>query len=610
MTCALIQLWSLRTFPALPLPFQVFGSVAATLILLRSPAFLEQALTTEQYTLLTGLLAFILLVATLLVRTEFPPGARVRTRLLSLMLGVLCGLAIGNHPSQLCLGMLVAVVLWSAASMPHRPGKFLELGFVCGMGVLLGLLVFAWIPIRAPANPLLDYGNVHSLERFLALLGRKQWEPRPLTEAPRGFVTAWLTTYDFAGQLGWLGLLLAVAGLFVLVTRDKQLLLWLAAVALPYAGGMLLAHLKQKNIDVNYVRQYGVIDWHLPLYLTAATAAGIGLCWVIETLRRRHVLLGTIAAVFVGTALIVDTGISVHRSSLRNFRAPAEFIRTLLEPLPDDAIVLVGTDNLAHMLSYVTYVAHSNGHRWVAYDIDPITAAIEAADRSGGWNSEKRIRHLTQTVVNPDIQPLRIPPLALDRARSGPLFTEFSPRYPGAARWLLPAGFLFQVMDHPTGDQEVREADQKWRRDFPGSLKRPTPHAARLEREAWALLYQWRGGFFAARGMWEEAGKAYEQALEWFNENGDIWYCLAGAQDRLGKTKDAIAAYAKAIDVAPQLPGPRVNLAILFADSGDAARAEMLLQDELRIDPNSEIAKANLKLIRETAQRRQNQKSR
>ncbi len=556
--------WAGRVFPPVPRWIMLSGGVLSALTLLRSAAFIEQATTTKNYTLNTALIVIFLLIGNLFM-TNGPVSMR-QSLARSFFLGLTYGMAVGSHTCLMVLGFPAGFLLCRAACQSTK--KSACTSFVAaGGGLLAGLSVFAWIPWRAATHPLLNYGHVENAKIFWRFLNRQQLTPRALADVPAGFIHEWITSYDFGGQLGWFGVCLAVAGLIWLAQRRPFLLLCIAAILVPYAAGMLLGHLHQATIGILYIRQYGVSTFHLPMYLILSLAAGLGLAGILHRLQRstpagaRAVALGS---------LVLSAGVAwgaVGNQSLRHYDAPASLVRAVLAPIPKGAILLPHGDNLTHLLAYEAYGPRQDRERWVAYDIPPITAAIQqAADSGGEWSAALRLRHLTQVLCNPVTQPLTLPQLSEARLRESPVFTEYSPDYPLSARWLLPAGFLFEVKDSPTTDDEVRWAEAQWRREHPAAWKTPSPHADRMEREAWALLFVSRGAFFAARGFWPEADASYRCALEWYPADGNLWFCLADIKEKRGLIGDAEHAYRQALCYAPYQAGIRWNLALLLAN--------------------------------------------
>jgi len=163
-------------------------------------------------------------------------------------------------------------------------------------GLAAGLLVFLWLPIRSHANPLIDWGNVKSFKQFMWSIQRKAWGRRALGSAPPDFAIEWIRTYAFTTQTGILALFSAFIGLLFTLKKRATLTIGLAAIAVPYAAGMIYGHLVQQYIDLSYLTSYGVDDWHLPIYMMLAGFAGFGVAaiadlFVKNDLRRASVVI-------------------------------------------------------------------------------------------------------------------------------------------------------------------------------------------------------------------------------------------------------------------------------------------------------------------------------
>jgi hypothetical protein len=92
----------------------------------------------------------------------------------------------------------------------------------------------------------------------------------------------------------------------------SDLLCWLGLFSVPYALGMLHAHLSQGGMSVSYIREYGVADWHIPLYTASAIVAGIGAGQLL--LRIAGTKFPRMAVVLAGAALLAIIGrtITLH----------------------------------------------------------------------------------------------------------------------------------------------------------------------------------------------------------------------------------------------------------------------------------------------------------
>ena len=577
----------------------LIAALIPSVMLLHSPAFLEQSFTTEQYTLMTLLIVLMLLCTTFLLRVQI-----MRCQLmLSMVLGVLYGLAIGNHLSSLALCVLILPSLVIRVYSPQKMWRDISMRFVnlflaTSFGLFIGLLIFIWVPLRSLRDPLMDWGNVETLDRLWWAISRKQWETRPLADIPSGFVMEWILSYNLFHQLGIPGFVALCAGIIALVKKNKILLLFLFAVSVPYAAGMLFAHMRQKGLDINYIRHYGVQDWHLPLYLAGSLLGSMGFAAVLNQVRHKIIyMLMILLFVIMGFSAVM----AIHTQSLQDFKAPERFINAVLAPLPDDAIIVVTSDNCAYMLSYNRYARNTNSCRSVTYALYSAPRAIQNAIDSGGvWNEDVQEHYLRNILMEPENSPLNLPRMDSNRARTGRLFVEYDPRRPATAAYMLPAGFLMEILHHRTTDDEILMADESWEDEYASLLPKCSDKAHRLEREAWSLLFERRAAFFYHRGLLEKAAESYEHAVQWIPTNADYWFVLGDIYERQKNFPKAQYAYEMSIQQNPYLCGPRLNLAILHARNRNYDRAEDLLEEELRLSPDDPDVRHNLKLVIES----------
>lgn len=569
------RVWISRAYPDLPAGWL---SLAPPLVLLCSPAFLEQCFVTEQYTLLLLLNGVLLMLgSTGLAGRSFRPWHWAA-------MGVVFGLAVGNHPSQIVLGPLLLVMAWMGAG---RRGFWQAAGYGA-LGLLAGLCVFFYAPLRAATDPVMNWGRADDWGRFLWGITREQWESRPISSAPAGFAAEWMRSFDLPGQLGWAGLAFAAAGLAAFAKRAWQPLAWMALAVVPYAAVLLLGHMGQDGMDNVYVRFYGVIDWHLPVYAMGAVAAMFGLAAAVDFLKSQAawLLLGT-ALAFFG----VMAGLAVSQNSLAGSADTKAYLENSLNTLPKDAILFTATDNGSHPMAYARYGAGMRPDIYVAYGY-PMVDSIE--NRTLIWGPRQRRKWLLEGMRNWKFQPLDLPPLTeADLAR--PLFMEYPPATPAASAFLLPAGWSFLVSDTPVGNAEVLAADADWQKRHPELFAVPKPGAwvHRLTREAFSQVHQRRGNYFTARKLHGSAIEAYKLALAWQPENPQIWYGMAYAYEESGSTDDAARAFLHVFELMPSFPGVKGALGLVELRNGNKAGAYQLMKAEVDENPDDKVAAAN-----------------
>src|SRR5262245_7747283 len=122
-----------------------------------------------------------------------------------------CGIGAANHTFMAVNGLLLfALILPGQARRPD--GLRVVLGGLAAASA--GLTTYLFLPLRSRANPPLDWGNPETLDRFLAVVTRRDfWDRRWLSSSADLFPIALDYLRSLGAELHWGGALLAVSGL-------------------------------------------------------------------------------------------------------------------------------------------------------------------------------------------------------------------------------------------------------------------------------------------------------------------------------------------------------------------------------------------------------------
>ncbi len=260
------------------------------------------------------------------------------------------GLGLSNHHTLLFVGLpMVAMVLWRGGRALLRPKIMAAL---VGVG-LLGLSPYLQLPVAASQKPLHSWGDASTLEGFSTHFLRKEYGTFRLTaekDTQASPISAWLQYFErLSADLQWAGLGVLLLGLWVCIRRPSKHapFIWLAATAWIY----LLVFQSLANIEINPGKVgYGVFTrfWQLPHVLLFALF-GFGFAQLQRWLPGKAGAAWLLAVVLVGLQLGVHVP-PVAASGNLLFR---DYARSLLEPLPEDAVYLATGDVKSGTLRYV-----------------------------------------------------------------------------------------------------------------------------------------------------------------------------------------------------------------------------------------------------------------
>ncbi len=302
------------------------GFLAAAVLLAVSRTFWEQATLTEVYALNMALAAglFLLLILFLRWRGEGHPGRAERAAALAAFLS---GLGLGNHLTLFFWTAMLFLAIWLEEGRAFWQGKRL---FPRAALFLLGLAIYLYLPLRAAADPPLNWGDPENWTRFFRHVTAAQYRVH--------FSPGWRTWTDQAGfflprlwgEFGPLPLLFLPLGLLRLF-RQKPPLAW--------------ATFLSASLVLFYALSYEIAEdqetYYMLFFLLAAIWIGHGMAWVLErpAVRKNRPASFLLAGLFL--LLVLWPLLSHLPLGDRHAYTYAEaYARDILENLPENAFVL------------------------------------------------------------------------------------------------------------------------------------------------------------------------------------------------------------------------------------------------------------------------------
>lgn len=267
-------------------------------------------------------------------------------------LGLIFGFAALNHYSISALGPLVALVTLRWAWTSKRPVRIILLALGCFLVMLLGYL---YVPLRARANPLLNFGDPSSLERFWWFITGGQYKTiRIATDLPivfeglarwvRWWGGQWLPGDQTTTPLGfYTGLiLLAVAGMGLGRLSRRR---W--EIGLGLLGSLLITAAFGAFYRIPDIAAY---------FLVGLPAMAVGWCMAVNWLFRRFPVPGQpyllLARVLPALAALAVMGFHWQAVDKSDDDTPLTWGAAVMSHLPPGAVVLTMEDYDIYALWY------------------------------------------------------------------------------------------------------------------------------------------------------------------------------------------------------------------------------------------------------------------
>jgi len=481
------------------------------------------------------------------------------------------GLGLGNHATL----ALVPVALF--LSHPRRFSRLL-----CKKGVALaavvfllaGLSVYLYLPMRADADPAINWGDPSIWERLWEHVSQRDYK---FKQASRTFSENMTVTGAFFGstaeEFGILGASFALIGLIGGFVRRRGLTVFLVLISL---GTLLVALLYGKGTYLEPV-------YCLPAYLAAAILAGFGASDLVLLVRRikRANTAGTRRKLTVAASVllaILPLGLfasNYHRcDSSRNYYAYWHGLN-ILKTMPLGSTFFGETDTALFPLYYLKFV---EGRRPDVKLYDRkwrVVEYFEQSDLQSSYNREMRI---------------------IERSHDAPVFYAEYPTVPAINIKLF--GILLEAfLTEPwTGTIDFE-------RLYSNFLREP---------EEEVFIDKWtqetRAKYFLLWGHQCELQDNLTEARAHFAEAGRLGYENAGLMNNLsiyyqraGMTEDAISAMLRAMELEPTNARLLTRLGILYYNLKMHDEAIERLKRSLAIDgenPDAAIHLANSYLVK------------
>ena len=245
------------------------------------------------------------------------------------------GLAMGDHHVTVGLTLpAVAVVVYRTQRLKFFTSRRLLYAALISIGALVA--VYAYLPLAASRNPVMNWGNPRSLQEIWWHITGRQYRvffifsPAIMGEQFVEFCRMALREFGFP----WLPLtlLLAFAGLASAYKRDRTTFWFLLVILI---------------IDLAYCLSYEIAEdkdaYYLPAFIAIAIAAALGIRWLIQFAGTWRVpilvpyLVGAMAIVFtLGTAFAANWPFN----NRKHYFIADDYVENLFSTIAPDGLLL------------------------------------------------------------------------------------------------------------------------------------------------------------------------------------------------------------------------------------------------------------------------------
>jgi hypothetical protein len=439
-----------------------------------------------------------------------------------LLLGAFtCGLGASNHLEMGVAG--IAIGIFVVATEPRILKRWRIVGG-CVLAALAGLLPYVYLPLRARAHPLLDWGHPVTPGNFVNVVLRSDFWGRAWIRGPEDLLPIFA---DYGRSLltesAWIG---AVLGILAVIAARKR--------AWPVLLPLLVMLLNAVTMALHGSRS-DLFIWHryyIPSYLALALLAAWGWQTLVDRAKPRFAALALVPP-------LVLLFLGWRPNDRSRYAIGEDYSRTLLSTLPPGTHLIASDDNILFILMYL------NLGEGLRPDVDLILEGV------GGAN-------LPPLSFNPD---------------TDPVFTTHHPNWRIPQLEPVPVGMAFRIWRAgrawppatPVKDRLDGELDPRVPKDY-------------LTQNLIGNFHQMQAMTFEERD-WPRAARELEIAAASAPGNDVLFYNLGLIYRRNGLLEQALAAFRRSDQINPReiasLTKPRA------ADRAAEIEAEIAERDRL-----------------------------
>jgi tetratricopeptide (TPR) repeat protein len=464
------------------------ASAGAAWLLAFSPSFWAEANIQRVYALNALFLSLALFLA-----LRWRRGRRDRDLIAA---AFACGLGASNHLEMGVAGIAIGIFV-----LVTDPGilRRWRIAASCVLAAGVGLLPYLYLPLRARAHPLLDWGHPVTPANFVKVVLRSDFWGRAWIRGPEDLVPIWA---DYGKSLltesAWIGAALALVAVVAAAARKRGWPVLLPLLIMAANAITMALHGSRSDLFI----------WHryyIPSYVALALLAAWGWQTLAERLRPRLVALA-----LLGPLVLLVSG---WRSNDRSRYAIGEdYSRTLLSTLPPGTHLIASDDNILFILMYL------NLGEGLRPDVDLILEGV------GGT-------HLPPLSFNPD---------------TDAVFTTHHPNWSVPQLEAVPVGMAFRISRAgrpwppatPVKDRLDGELDPRVPKDY-------------LTQNLIGNFHQMLGMTFEERD-WPRAAREFEIAAASAPNNDVLFYNLGLLYRRNGLLEQALAAFRRSDKINPR----------------------------------------------------------
>lgn len=474
-------------------------------------SFWIQAVRAEVYTL--AVFAFLLLLYLALGLSE---GTRKlaspwQTKIF-LSFCFILGLGLGNHYAILISTIPALVYLIIKSNFRKFLNRKIIFTGLCLF--ILGVSVYLYLPTRASADPIFNWGNPSNLTQLLksvfALESLQKMEPATNTSF---WSNLFGTINLITDQLGFLALIISLLGLFYIYQNNKK---WFWFACWLILGNCLITTVLTDEFIADNPDLHAYL---IPSMIVLGFGFGFGVLFILSNLKsvfyakkrvfRFQNLFYPLSIVIIAIISLLPAYNSYPKANLSKNNFPSQYAKSIITDLPQNSLVIIDNPNLDFIIRGLQY-----GEK-VRTDLVILNRSFLPAD---WYCQQERRKHPEVFQGIPDNKVGE--PLFVNVAKKGlrdkrPVFIEYTDQDSVVKDFFTPSGYLMQlsVKKQPYFSKDITAKQNLWEKENFNWEDNPIFYRDGDAQKMWVLSWFKLGYFYESKGMKKQALEKYNKIL-------------------------------------------------------------------------------------------------
>ncbi len=483
-------------------------------------SFWIQAVRAEVYTLAIFTFLLLLYLALRLSEEIRKQTSRKQTKILFLFCFIL-GLGLGNHYAIL-ISILPALIylVFQSNFRKYLKRKLIFTGLCL---FILGVSIYLYLPIRASADPIFNWGNPSSLTQFL----KSVLAVESLQNMHNGESTSWWsnlfgTINLITDQLGLLALVICLMGLFYFYQNNKK---WFWFACWLIIGNCFLTALLTDEFIFDNPDLHAYL---IPSMIILGLGFGFGVLFILSRLEsvfyakkkilRFQNLFYPLAILIIAIISLLPAYNSYPKANLSKNNFAAQYAKSIVDDLPKNSLVIIDNPNLDFILRGLQY-----GEK-VRTDLVVLNRSFLPAD----WYCQQERRKYPEIFQGiPENKTGEA--LYVNLAKKGlrdkkPVFVEYTEKDSVIKDFLIPAGYLMQlsVRKQYYFSKQILSGQSLWEKENFKWEDNPNFYRDGDAQRMWVLSWYKLGYFYESKGMKKQALEKYNKILAVYPQESEL----------------------------------------------------------------------------------------